>query len=185
MISTPARWTPRPRGRFRMSSSRSTSSSVEWRVPFADRDGVISPSRSYKRNLCGCTPYSSATTLIVYFFCVVLALAITAHSRSGFVVPFGTGFCHALLFVLLELDCCTFLVDQNSFETQRPGLYELCQLTSTRSEFTFPLGGSSLAPAIVLSHKGQKIRPNTEKDSEPYGAWVIDCDINPSIVTRP
>src|SRR6202049_3253698 len=55
MISIPARFTPSSRVRFRITSSRSRSWSVERRVLPCERDGFSNPTRSYSRSVCGCS----------------------------------------------------------------------------------------------------------------------------------
>src|ERR1700731_1663561 len=65
IISMPARFTPMSRASVRITSSRSRSESVYSRVFPCERDGFSSPTRSYRRSVCGCSLYSSATALIM------------------------------------------------------------------------------------------------------------------------
>src|SRR5271157_76854 len=66
MISIPARFTPMSRASVKITSSRSRSESVYSRVFPWDREGFSKPTRSYRRSVCGCSLYSSATALIMY-----------------------------------------------------------------------------------------------------------------------
>src|ERR1700686_4101829 len=67
MISTPARLTPRSRVRVRIISSLRISSRPYRRVLPAVRSGLISPSRSYRRSVCGWMLYRSAMIEIITY----------------------------------------------------------------------------------------------------------------------
>src|ERR1700704_5772060 len=84
MISTPARFTPRSRVRCSTTSSSSRSSSVYNRVLPSLREGLIRPSRSYRRSVCGWIWYCSATDEIMYApfdFPLVMALHLFPDFR--------------------------------------------------------------------------------------------------------
>src|SRR5688572_17026501 len=76
MISTPARFTPRSRVNERMVSSCSRSSSEYSRVLPSVREGLSSPSRSYRRSVCGWMLYFCATALIMKYALPPLRFAI-------------------------------------------------------------------------------------------------------------
>src|SRR3954454_5058327 len=67
ITSTPARFTPRSRVRARIISSLRISSSPYSRVLPCVRAGLISPSRSYNRSVCGWMLYRSAIVEIITY----------------------------------------------------------------------------------------------------------------------